>query len=89
MIDVEELRSAPIAVLGGGAVGKTCGADCALAGQEVRICDLDPFFESSLGTVERTGITIGQKLPVRRRNTDSLVMVAQNSRRSPIQLLKQ
>jgi len=63
MIDVEELRSAPIAVLGGGAVGKTCGADCALAGQEVRICDLDPFFESSLGTVERTGITIGQKLP--------------------------
>ena len=78
MIDVEELRSAPIAVLGGGAVGKTCGADCALAGQEVRICDLDPFFESSLGTVERTGITIGQKLP------GSLVMVAQNSRRSPI-----
>ena len=63
MIDVEELRSAPIAVLGGGAVGKTCGADCALAGQEVRICDLDPFFESILGTVERTGITIGQMLP--------------------------
>ena len=62
-IDVEELRKSPIAVLGGGAVGKTCGADCALAGQEVRICDVDPFFETSLGTVERTGITIQAKHP--------------------------
>ena len=43
-INVEQLRNAPIAVLGGGAVGKTCAADCALAGQEVRICALDPFF---------------------------------------------
>ena len=49
MINVDELRSAPVAILGGGAVGKTCGADCALAGQEVRICDLDPFFEKTLG----------------------------------------
>ena len=62
-INVEELRSAPIAILGGGAVGKTCGADCALAGQEVRICDLDPFFESTLGTVDRTGITLQAKFP--------------------------
>lgn len=62
-IDIEALRSAPIAVLGGGAVGKTCGADCALAGQEVRICDLDPFFENTLGAVDRTGITIQAKLP--------------------------
>ena len=36
MIDVEALKKAPVAILGGGAVGKTCGADCALAGQEVR-----------------------------------------------------
>ena len=57
-INVEELRNAPIAVLGGGAVGKTCAADCALAGQEVRICDLDPFFESTLGNVDKTGVTI-------------------------------
>ena len=49
LVDVEELRRAPIAILGGGAVGKTCGADCALAGQEVRICDLDPFFDNALG----------------------------------------
>ncbi len=62
-IDIDELRNSPIAVLGGGAVGKTCGADCALAGQEVRICDLDPFFEKSLGTVDRTGITIQAKHP--------------------------
>ena len=62
-IDIESLRNAPVAVLGGGAVGKTCGADCALAGQEVRICDLDPFFEKTLGTVARTGITIQAKAP--------------------------
>lgn len=63
MVDVEALRNAPIAILGGGAVGKTCGADCALAGQEVRICDLDPFFEKSLGSVERTGIRLQDKAP--------------------------
>lgn len=63
MIDLEELKNAPVAILGGGAVGKTCGADCVLAGQEVRICDLDPFFEKTLGTVARTGITIQAKPP--------------------------
>lgn len=63
VIDIGELRKRPIAVLGGGAVGKTCGADCALAGQEVRICDLDPFFESTLGLVERTGVTLQAKHP--------------------------
>lgn len=63
VIDIDELRNSPIAVLGGGAVGKTCGADCALAGQEVRICDLDPFFEGSLGTIDRTGITLQAKAP--------------------------
>ena len=63
MINVDELRSAPVAILGGGAVGKTCGADCALAGQEVRICDLDPFFEKTLGTVIKTGITLQDKAP--------------------------
>ena len=63
MINVDELRSAPVAILGGGAVGKTCGADCALAGQEVRICDLDPFFEKTLGTVLKTGITLQDKAP--------------------------
>ena len=63
MVDTNELRKAPIAILGGGAVGKTCGADCALAGQEVRICDLDPFFEASLGNVMNTGVTLQDKHP--------------------------
>jgi opine dehydrogenase len=63
MADIEALRKAPIAVLGGGAVGKTCAADCALAGQEVRICDLQPFFQTTLATVERTGITVQAKPP--------------------------
>ncbi len=63
MINVDGLRNAPVAILGGGAVGKTCGADCALAGQEVRICDLDPFFEKTLGTVIKTGITLQDKAP--------------------------
>ena len=62
-IDIDALRNKPIAVLGGGAVGKTCGADCALAGQEVRICDVEPFFAQSLGSVARTGVTLAQKLP--------------------------
>lgn len=63
MADIEALKKAPIAVLGGGAVGKTCAADCALAGQEVRICDLQPFFQTTLATVERTGITVQAKPP--------------------------
>lgn len=62
-IDWTAVKDAPIAVLGGGAVAKTCGADCALAGQNVRICDLDPFFEKTLGTVARTGITLTPKAP--------------------------
>ena len=62
-MNIDELRNAPVAILGGGAVGKTCGADCALAGQEVRICDLDPFFEKTLGSVMRTGITLQDKAP--------------------------
>lgn len=63
LFDLDEYRNAPIAILGGGAVGKTCGADCALAGQEVRICDIDPFFETTLSTVGKTGITLQAKHP--------------------------
>ena len=37
MADVSYLKDMPIAVLGGGAVGKTMAADCALAGKEVKI----------------------------------------------------
>ncbi|MCR5347517.1 MAG: NAD/NADP octopine/nopaline dehydrogenase family protein [Fretibacterium sp.] len=35
--DMSYLKDCPIAVLGGGAVGKTCAADCKLAGREVRL----------------------------------------------------
>lgn len=63
MYDFDSLKDTTVAVLGGGAVGKTCGADCALAGQKVNICDIEPFFEKSLGTVKRTGITLRAKAP--------------------------
>lgn len=58
MSRVNYLKEMPIAVLGGGAVGKTCAADCALAGQEVRLFDMLPFAETTLRNVERTGIEI-------------------------------
>lgn len=48
----------PITVIGAGAVGKTCAADCALAGNEVRLFDIMPYAESSLRNIERTGIEI-------------------------------
>jgi len=44
--------------LGGGAVGKTCAADCKLAGREVRLFDMLPFAEASLRNLERTGIEL-------------------------------
>lgn len=58
MKTMEYLREMPITVLGAGAVGKTCAADCALAGQEVRLFDMMPFAKKSLLNVERTGIEI-------------------------------
>ena len=42
----EALRNLPIAVLGDGAVGKTCAADCVLGGNtDVRLFELPEFFE--------------------------------------------
>lgn len=58
MFELEELKDSPVAVLGGGAVGKTCGADCVLAGNKVRICDLEPFASKTLAGLEKTGITL-------------------------------
>ena len=55
---MEYLRNKPVAVIGAGAVGKTCAADCKLAGQEVRLFDAPSFAEQSLRNVERTGIEI-------------------------------
>lgn len=55
---MDYLKGKPIAVLGGGAVGKTCAADCKLAGREVRLFDMMPFAEKSLQYLERTGIEL-------------------------------
>ena len=49
------LATTPIAVLGGGAVGKTCAADCKLAGREVRLYSRS---EKSLAYLDKTGILL-------------------------------
>jgi len=53
--DMSYLKDLPIAVLGGGAVGKTCAADCKLAGREVRLYSRS---ESSIKNLEKTGILL-------------------------------
>jgi opine dehydrogenase len=55
---MEYLKDMPIAVLGGGAVGKTCAADMKLAGREVRLYDMMPFAESTLANLDKTGILL-------------------------------
>lgn len=55
MKNLDYLKDTPIAVLGGGAVGKTLAADCKLAGREVRLYSRSP---KSLENVERTGILL-------------------------------
>lgn len=52
-----------IAVLGGGAIGKAIAGDCALSGNQVRICDISPFAETSLFRVKENGIRVyGEQL---------------------------
>ncbi len=58
MSKMEYLKDMPIAVIGGGAVGKTCAADNKLAGREVRLYDIMPFAKTSLRDVEVTGILL-------------------------------
>ena len=83
---MEYLKNMPIAVLGGGAVGKTCAADMKLAGREVRLFDMMPFAESTLANLDKTGILLdgvqrnlycferSGKMCIRDRNkTDGLV----------------
>lgn len=57
-MDMSYLKDKPIAVLGGGAVGKTMAADCALAGKEVRIWDQPAFAKRNFLNIEKTGITL-------------------------------
>ena len=60
MFEDEVLKDSPIAVLGGGAVGKTCAADCVLGGnKDVRLFELPEFFDQNLKNVAKTGITLG------------------------------
>lgn len=58
MLDLKELKNTPVAVLGGGAVGKTVAADCKLGGNEVRLFDMEPFAKTTLAGLEKTGITL-------------------------------
>jgi opine dehydrogenase len=57
-MDMSYLKDMPIAVLGGGAVGKTMAADCALAGKEVRIWDQPRFAKTNFLNIKKTGITL-------------------------------
>lgn len=61
MFDLEAYKDSPVAVLGGGNVGKTCGMDCVLSGKnkDVRIFDFPDFYEKSLKSVEKSGIRLG------------------------------
>ena len=43
MYDFTDIEKYPVAVLGAGSVGRTCAADCKLAGNTVRIFDIQPF----------------------------------------------
>lgn len=56
--NLEQLKAQPVAVLGGGAVGKAVAADCVLGGNRVRICDLKPFADKTLANLEKTGVTL-------------------------------
>lgn len=58
MADMSYLKDMPIAILGGGGVGKTMAGDCALAGQKVRIWDSPAFAKRNFKNIERTGIKL-------------------------------
>lgn len=60
-MDLNELKTSPVAILGGGAVAKAVAADCILAGNTVRICDLEPFAAHTLTNLDKTGITLTGK----------------------------
>ena len=53
--DLSYLSTCPIAVLGGGAVGKATAADCKLAGREVRLYSKS---EKSIARLDKTGILL-------------------------------
>jgi opine dehydrogenase len=52
MKDLSYLEKKPIAVLGAGGIGKAIATDCVLGGQEVILCDIEPFAKVSLANLE-------------------------------------
>jgi opine dehydrogenase len=63
MVKLDYLKNKPIAVLGAGNVGKAIASDCALSGNKVRLCDINPFAQKTLFGVKERGIKLyGQQL---------------------------
>ncbi|MBP3759522.1 MAG: hypothetical protein J6I83_06755 [Firmicutes bacterium] len=58
MYDFTDIEKYPVAVLGAGSVGRTCAADCKLAGNTVRLFDIQPFAEKSLKYLAKAGVTL-------------------------------
>ncbi|MGT2743369.1 NAD/NADP-dependent octopine/nopaline dehydrogenase family protein [Streptococcus plurextorum] len=54
---IETLKAAPMAILGAGAVGKAVGADSVLAGNRVRLFELEAFSDT-IKNLDKTGLTI-------------------------------
>lgn len=52
MKDLSYLEGKPIAILGAGGIGKAMAADCVLAGQEVVLCDIEPFASTTLANLQ-------------------------------------
>ena len=52
MKDLSYLAGKPIAILGAGGIGKAIAADCVLAGQEVVLCDIEPFAKTTLANLQ-------------------------------------
>ncbi|MCI2062829.1 MAG: NAD/NADP octopine/nopaline dehydrogenase family protein [Eubacteriaceae bacterium] len=79
MKDVSYLANKPIAILGGGAAGRTHAADCKLGGAEVRLYE-HPEFADSLGCIahDRKITIAGEQMNVngfQRKGTAELDMV--------------
>lgn len=51
MKDLSYLKGKPVAVLGAGGIGKAIASDCVLGGQEVILCDIEPYAKVSLSNL--------------------------------------
>ncbi|MDR2301129.1 MAG: NAD/NADP octopine/nopaline dehydrogenase family protein [Deltaproteobacteria bacterium] len=57
-MDLENVKSKPIAILGAGGVGKPCAADSKLAGREVRLWDDPRFAPKTLKDINKSGLKL-------------------------------